>query len=219
MAPYIQQALDLPPEELEKLSKSDKNCTFLHQIVRYSRNPKVLRDQIMAILLAGRDTTSATLSWCIYELTHYPAVYAKLRNEVLAVVGEGRAPSYDDLKNMPYLTHTLNETLRLYPAVPYNLRACLKDSTLPGQAGQPDIGCLKDDVIIYSTFAMQRRKDLYPPVSAKFADPAIFSPERWDNWSPKPWQFVPFNGGPRICVGQNFAVSTLSVVRCFQSCP
>lgn len=207
MAPYIQQALALPLEELEKLSKSDKKSTFLHQIARYSRDPKVVRDQIMAILLAGRDTTAATLSWCIYELSNYPEVYKRLRNEVLTVVGESRAPTYADLKNMTFLTHTLNETLRLYPAVPYNLRACLKDSTLPGQPGEPGIACLEDDVVIYSTHAMQRRKDLYPPVSEKFKDPAIFSPERWDHWSPKPWQFVPFNGGPRICVGQNFAVS------------
>lgn len=206
MAPYIAQALALPPEELEKLSKSDKNCTFLHQIARYSRNPKVVRDQIMAILLAGRDTTAATLSWAIYELANSPATWAKLRSEVLSTVGESRTPTYDDLKNMTYLTHTLNETLRLYPSVPYNLRACLEDSTLTGQPGQPDVGCLAGDVVIYSTLAMQRRADLYPPVSETFADPAVFSVERWDNWSPKPWQFVPFNGGPRICVGQNFAV-------------
>lgn len=206
MAPYIDQVLALPQEELEKLSKSDKSCTFLHQIARYSRNPKVVRDQIMAILLAGRDTTAATLSWAVYELAHYPAIWAKLRNEVLVTVGESRAPTYGDLKNMTYLTHTLNETLRLYPAVPYNLRACLVDSTLPGAPGQPAVGCLKDDVVVYSTYSMQRRPDLYPPASDKFADPAIFSPERWDHWSPKPWQYVPFNGGPRICVGQNFAV-------------
>lgn len=93
MRPYIEQALALPPSQLEKLSKSDKNATFLHNIARYSRDPQVLRDQIMAILLAGRDTTAATLSWAIYELAHYPAIYAKLRNQVLSTVGESRAPT------------------------------------------------------------------------------------------------------------------------------
>ncbi|KAF3766296.1 cytochrome P450 [Cryphonectria parasitica EP155] len=211
MEPYIAQALAMNPEDLEKLSKSDKNCTFLHQIMRYSRNPKVLRDQIMAILLAGRDTTAATLSWCVYELARYPAVYGRLRGEILSTVGESRAPTYADLKRMTYLTHTLNETLRLYPAVPYNLRAALEDSTLPsGVPGRPDIGCLKDDMVVYSTLAMQRRADLYPPVSDTFADPALFSPDRWDHWTPKPWQYVPFNGGPRICVGQNFAMTEMA---------
>lgn len=210
MKPYIEQALALPPSELDKLSKSDKSATFLHSIARYSRNPKVLRDQIMAILLAGRDTTAATLSWTIYELAHYPAIYTKLRNEILSTVGENRAPTYEDLKNMTYLTHTLNETLRLYPAVPYNLRAALEDTTLPGQPGQPDIAVLKKDIVIYSTLSMQRRPDLYPPQSEKFADPAVFSPDRWDNWTPKAWQYVPFNGGPRICVGQNFAMTEMA---------
>lgn len=197
ITPFIHHTLTFPPEELEKLSKSDKNFTFLHNIARYSRNPKVIRDQLMAILIAGRDTTAATLSWTIYELSHYPAVYAKLRNEILSTVGESGSPTYEDLKNMTYLTHTLNETLRLYPAVPYNLRAALENTTLPGQPGQPDIAVLKNDVVVYSALSMQRRPDLYPPVSEKFADAAIFSPERWDHWTPKPWQYVPFNGGPR----------------------
>jgi Cytochrome P450 len=64
--------------------------------------------------------------------------------------------------------------------------------------------------VVYSTLAMQRRKELYPPISPTFADPAIFSPERWESWTPKAWQYVPFNGGPRICVGQNFAMTEMA---------
>lgn len=63
--------------------------------------------------------------------------------------------------------------------------------------------------------AMQRRADLYPPVSEKFAHPGVFSPERWENWTPRPWQFVPFNGGPRICIGQNFAMTSMAFTRMF----
>ena len=177
----------------------------------------------MAVLIAGRDTTAATLSWTIYELAHYPRVYARLRSEVLAAVGTRRAPSYEDLKAMPYLTHTLNETLRLYPAVPYNLRAALQDTTLPGKPGEPDIVVLEGDVVVYSTLAMQRRRDLYPEVvkaaggegMEKFPDPAVFCPERWDGWTPKAWTYVPFNGGPRICVGQNFAMTEMAFTRGF----
>ena len=177
----------------------------------------------MAVLIAGRDTTAATLSWTLYELAHYPRIYAKLRSEVLRAVGSrGRAPTYEDLKNMPYLTHTLNETLRLYPAVPYNLRAALQDTALPsGRAGQPDIALLEGDVVVYSTLAMQRRRDLYPSTDGVmtgkgedgFADPAVFCPERWGSWTPKPWTYVPFNGGPRICVGQNFAMTEMAFTR------
>ena len=208
--PFIQRALALPPDTLEKLSKSDKDFTFLHSTARFTRDPKVIRDQLMAVLIAGRDTTAATLSWTIYELANYPHVYQKLRNEILSTVGPSKTPTYDDLKNMTYLTHTLNETLRLYPAVPYNVRAALEDTTLPGIPGQPDIVVLKGDQVVYSPYIMHRRKDLYPATSEKFADPAIFSPDRWDHWTPKAWNYIPFNGGPRICVGQNFAMTEMA---------
>ncbi|KXX82803.1 Cytochrome P450 52A1 [Madurella mycetomatis] len=197
--------------------------TFLRQASRgyHAAIAKVIRDQLMAVLIAGRDTTAATLSWAIYELAHCPRAYARLGDEVLATVGPARQPTYEDLKSMSYLTHTLNETLRLYPAVPYNLRAALQDTSLPGRPGQPDIAVLEGDVVVYSAMAMQRRRDLYPEVDAKgekFADPAVFCPERWDAWTPKAWNYVPFNGGPRICVGQNFAMTemALTLVRLLQ---
>ncbi|KAI1497265.1 cytochrome P450 [Biscogniauxia marginata] len=208
--PYIEQALALPREELEKISNSDKNFTFLHSIARYTRDPRVLRDQLIAVLIAGRDTTAATLSWAIYELSRYPEKFKKLHDEVVNAVGRTQSPTYEDLKNITYLRHTINETLRLYPAVPYNLRTALENTTIPGAPGQPPIAVAEGDVVVYSLLSMQRRRDLYPPISEKFEDPEVFSPERWDNWSPKPWQYVPFNGGPRICVGQNFALTEIA---------
>lgn len=65
---------------------------------------------------------------------------------------------------------------------------------------------------------MQRRPELYPPPSATFAHPDVFSPDRWFVWQPKPWQYIPFNGGPRICIGQQFALTEMAYVltRLFQ---
>lgn len=211
----------MPPEELEKRNRSEKSFTFLHALASFTRDPKVIRDQVVAVLLAGRDTTAATLSWLIYEISHYPKIVAKLRREILDTLGPTRPPTYDDLKNMPYLKNTVNETLRLYPAVPYNIRFALNDTTLPsggGPNGDMPLPVLKGDAVIYSTLAMQRRKDLYPPTSEHFADPDVFSPERWEHWQPKPWHYIPFNGGPRICIGQNFALAEISyvVARIFQ---
>ncbi|KAI1913305.1 hypothetical protein LOZ61_002841 [Ophidiomyces ophidiicola] len=209
---YIQQVLALSPEELDhKLSKKD---TFLHALARFTRDPVVLRDQLVAILLAGRDTTAATLAFCIFELSRHPAVVEKLHAEIDTVCGK-RKPTYAELKEMKYLNSVLNETMRLYPVVPFNVRHAIVDTTLP-RGGGPDglspVGVPANTRILYSTMSMQRRRELYPQPPAPgekpttpYFDPHEFHPERWSSWQPKPWHFIPFNGGPRICLGQQFA--------------
>ena len=206
--PWITEALSLSQEELDtKLSKSD---TFLHALARRTRDRKVIRDQLVALLLAGRDTTSTTMSWMILELARKPAVVKKLRQEIADNVGtNGERPSYENIKNMKYLTWIINETLRLYPVVPFNVRTSLTDTTLPrggGPDGTQPIGIPKDTPIAYSTLIMQRRRDLYPAISESFPyDPLEWVPERWATWQPRQhggWTFIPFNGGPRICIGQ-----------------
>ncbi|KAI1406833.1 cytochrome P450 52A11 [Hypoxylon sp. FL1857] len=224
---YIDRALRLSPEELATKTKSDQDYTFLHELASFTRDRKVLRDQILAVLLAGRDTTAATLSFTFYELGRHPEVVRRMRREILDQVGPHRTPEYSDLKSMKYVQNVLNETLRLYPAVPFNVRTALRDTTLP-RGGGPDgtlpLPVLKDTAVGYSTLVMQRRADLYPTTtttasgSEKLADPAVFSPERWFAWQPKPWQYIPFNGGPRICIGQQFALTEMAYVltRMFQ---
>lgn len=212
--PYIDHALQLSPEELAGKSKSDEGYSFLHALAGFTRDRKVLRDQIVAVLLAGRDTTASTLSWTFYELGRHPEMVKKLRQEIIQYVGLERAPTYSDLKSMKYLQNVMHETLRLYPAVPFNVRLALKDTTLP-RGGGPDglspMGILKDTPIGYSTIIMQRRPDLTENAAA-------FYPERWETWQPKPWQYIPFNGGPRICIGQQFALTEMgyTLVRLFQ---
>jgi cytochrome P450 len=65
---------------------------------------------------------------------------------------------------------------------------------------------------------MQRRPDLYPPPTPSFPPVDVFCPDRWFEWQPKPWQYIPFNGGPRICIGQQFALTEMGYVltRLFQ---
>ena len=219
---YIDRALRMDPEELALRSKDDMGNTFLHELASVTRDRKVLRDQIMAVLLAGRDTTASTLSWTIYELGRNPEMVKKLRAEIMDKVGgEANAPTYEHLKNMPYLKAILNEILRIYPIVPFNVRLALKDTTLPrggGPDGSEPLPVLKDTPIAYSTLCMQRDPSLYPPTSEDFPDPAVFCPERWTKWHPKPHDYIPFNAGPRICIGQQFALTEMSyvLVRLFQ---
>lgn len=214
---YIDRALQLSPEELTSKTKSDAGYTFLHELAGFTRDRKVIRDQLVAVLLAGRDTTASTLSWTIYELARHPEVVARLRDEILRTVGADRTPTYADLKGMKYLQYVMNETLRLYPSVPYNVRWSFKDTTLPrggGPDGSQPLAVLKDSAIGYSTLVMQRRADLYPPPSEKFAHHLTFSPDRWYHWQPRPWEYIPFNGGPRICIGQQFALTEMGYVLC-----
>lgn len=218
---YIDKALALSPQELEEKSNHDEGYTFLHSIAAYTRDRKTLRDQLVSTLLAGRDTTACTLTWVLYHLSEQPAVLATLRGEIMQHVGRDRAPTYQDLKDMKYLQNVMNETLRLYPVVPYNIRISLTDTTLPvggGPDGAQPVAIPKGTPVGYSTLVMQRRADLYPPVESGFPDPAAFVPERWQTWTPKTWQYIPFNGGPRICIGQQFALTEMgyTLVRLLQ---
>jgi cytochrome P450 len=213
--PFIDEALALSPDELDKKSKTDEGYTFLHAIAAYTRDRKVLRDQLVAVLLAGRDTTAATLSWCFWELAHSPETVIKLRKEILDKIGSSKRPTYLHLKEMKYLQNVLSEVLRLYPVVPFNVRLALCDTTLPtggGEDGTEPIAVLKDTPVGYSPLTMQRRADIFGPTVNDFV------PERWETWTPKPWTYIPFNGGPRICIGQQFALTEMaySIVRILQ---
>lgn len=136
--PYIETVLSMSSAELgQKLSKRE---TFLYAPTRFTRDPQVLRDQLVAVLLAGRDTTASTLSFCFFKLARNPEVVAKLREEIrdrLGVGTDSQKPTYNDLKTMKYLNAVINETMRLYPIVAFNVRCSLKDNTLP-HGGGPD---------------------------------------------------------------------------------
>ena len=101
--PFIEQALRLSPEELATKTKSDTGYTFLHALAGFTRDRKILRDQLVAVLLAGRDTTACTLSWTFFELARHPEVLQKLRAEIIDRIGLDQPPTYHDLKEMKYL--------------------------------------------------------------------------------------------------------------------
>lgn len=219
--PFIDAALALPQEELEKRTKSDAGYTFLHAIAAFTRDRTVLRDQLVAVLLAARDTTAFTLTWLFAELSRHPELVTSLRAEIMQVVGPTRAPTYGDLKSMKHLSHSISETLRLFSIVPMNIRVALKDTSLPfggGPDGLAPVGMPKGTHLGFSTQLLHTTRAFYPPTSPGFADPALFAPARWEHWQPKPWSYIPFNGGPRICIGQQFALAEVAytVVRMLQ---
>jgi cytochrome P450 len=209
--PFIERALCLSQQELDEKTKSDEGYTFLHALAGFTRNRKVLRDQLVAVLLAGRDTTAATLSFTFHELSKHPEVVARLRREILEHLGPDQPPTYVDLKNMRYLQHIMSETLRLYPVVPFNMRFSVTDTTLPrggGSDGTKPIGIPRLTAIGYSALLLQQLPQIYASQGKDFPDPQMFVPDRFERWTPKAWTYIPFNGGPRICVGQQWACVT-----------
>lgn len=124
--PFIDQVLRLNVTDL----KEKTNVSFLHALAATgTRDRDAIRDQVIAVLLAGRDTTAGTLSFTFKELSAQPEIVGKLRREILNTVGASRPPTYEDLKSMRYLQHVINETLRLYPSVPFNV-GCQLNKTL-----------------------------------------------------------------------------------------
>lgn len=133
--PFITRTLALGRRSFEEMEGSEEENNFLEGLATFTQDPKVIRDQLIFVLLAARDTTAATLARTLYELSGHPEVVQRLREEILAQVGTASAPTYADLKNMRYLQAILKETLRLYPAIPFNMRVALSDTTLPSGGG------------------------------------------------------------------------------------
>lgn len=105
--PYIDSALRLQ-DSTKLVERSEPDYTFLHALAHYTRDPKLIRDQLVNILIAGRDTAASSLSWVFFELAKQPRVTTKLREEILAQVGFER-PTYSQLKDMKYLQVSIGQ--------------------------------------------------------------------------------------------------------------
>ncbi|KAL6718555.1 hypothetical protein ACLMJK_004647 [Lecanora helva] len=181
--------------------KEDERYIFLYEMVKRTADAYQIRSELMNVLLAGRDTTASLLSNVWFILARRPDVWTKLRKEVDEVGSQ--PPTFQQLKDMKYLRWVLNETLRLYPVVPGNARAAVVDTVLPlggGEDGQSPLFIPKGQVVQWSLYTIQRRHDIYGE------DADDFNPDRWAILRPG-WEYLPFNGGPRICVGQQFALT------------
>ncbi|KAJ6157474.1 n-alkane-inducible cytochrome P450 [Penicillium chermesinum] len=196
----------------EEAKLNDLQYIFSYELSKHTINKTELTDQLLSILLAGRDTTASLLAITFWVLARRPDVWTTLRKEILTL--DGRKPDFQELKNLTYLSWVLNEVLRLYPVVPVNSRMANKDTHLPvggGPDGKDPIFVPKGNEVFYSVSTMHRRKDIYGD------DAEEFRPERWEKLRPG-WAYLPFNGGPRICIGQQFALTEAgyTVVRVLQ---
>ncbi|KAJ3013411.1 hypothetical protein NUW54_g1605 [Trametes sanguinea] len=192
-------------------SKDEDGKTLLDHLVYITDDPAVLHDETINILIAGKDSTAATLTFAVYLMCLNPHVFQRLRAEVLEVVGPTEMPTFDHVRKMKYLRAVINETLRIYCPIPFNIRVTTRDTTLPNpDPSAPRIFIPKGTSISYSVLMMHYRKDYWGP------DALYFDPDRWlderlhQYFAANPFIFGPFSAGPRICPGQQFAYNEMS---------
>ncbi len=160
-----------------------------------------LRDEIMTIFIAGHETTAIALSWLWFLLSQNPEAEEKLRNELKTVLN-GKTPSFEDLPKLKYTKMVVEETLRLYPPAWIVGRRPLEDDVVGGYLLPKGINVLMVSYLIH------RHPDYWENPN-KF-EPERFSPERAA--SIKKYSYFPFGGGPRLCIGNNFAMMEAQLV-------
>ncbi|XP_019451194.1 PREDICTED: cytochrome P450 86B1-like isoform X2 [Lupinus angustifolius] len=178
---------------------------------------KFLRDICVNFVLAGRDTSSVALSWFFWLLHQNPEVEDKILEEICRVVsvrkdmkkeefGKPLIFKPEEIKKMDYLHAALSESLRLYPSVPVDHKEVIEDDTFP------DGTVLKKGMkVIYAIYAMGRMEAIWGK------DCKEFKPNRWlrnngQFMSESAYKFTVFNGGPRLCLGKDFAYYQMKYV-------
>lgn len=158
-----------------------------------------LRDDLLSMLVAGHETTASVLTWTVYLLSKDPSSLSKAKEEVDRVL-QGRPPSYEDTKELKFLMRCIIESLRLYPHPPVLLRRAQVEDTLPG-----DYKVNPGQDIMISVYNIHHSSQVWERAEE-------FDPERFDLEGPVPnetntdFRFIPFSGGPRKCVGDQFAL-------------
>ena len=165
-------------------------------------NAQEIRDEVITIFMAGHETTAVAMTWVWYVLSQRPAAAGRVRAELNAVLA-GRTPGADDLPNLTYTRMVLEEVMRLYPPVPgISVRVAQKADEICGtkvKAGTK---------IFIAPWVLHRHRRLWD-------DPETFDPERFspENSAGRArFAYLPFGGGPRICIGAMLAMTEASMI-------
>lgn len=155
-----------------------------------------LQDQVISLISAGYDTTSAAMAWAVHALLAHPEAEERARREVAEVVGD-RPVEAADLPALEYLDGVVNETLRLFPPAVLSARVPVEDFSYGGY--RVPAGAM----VFYSPFVTHRMPEVWPQAGR-------FRPERWDRSSAlyrptTPATYLPFGGGPHRCIGSTLA--------------
>ncbi|KAI6352065.1 alanine transaminase alt2 [Pyricularia grisea] len=219
MHAFVDAAMEKADEAMKQNGKQQqqhhhhlgsKRFEFLQKLRARCADRAEVREQVLGLMAAGTDTTAALVGWVFYSLIRHPRVFARLREVVLEHFGPtGGQVTFERLKSCTYLQHVLSETLRRHSVVPLNSRRARRDTTLPtggGADGTQPVFVPAGTEVNFSTHVLHRRRDLWGE------DVDDFVPERWAKHRPGVFHYVPFNGGPRICIGQQFALTEAGFV-------
>ncbi|QSV56201.1 MAG: cytochrome P450 [Dolichospermum sp. UKL201] len=156
-----------------------------------------LRDELITLLVAGHETTATAISWAFYWIHKLPEVREKLLAELDSL---GENPDSNTIFKLPYLTAVCNETLRIYP---------IAMLTFPRKVKTPISLCgyqlEAGTIIMGSIYLTHQREDIYP-------QPEKFNPERFLEKQFSPYEFLPFGGGARRCIGLAFAQMEMKLI-------
>ncbi|WP_052302346.1 cytochrome P450 [Bacillus sp. SG-1] len=156
-----------------------------------------LQDELMTLTLAGHETTANLLTWCLYALAKNEGAKRKLYREIDRVLGTKRITS-DDLPRLTYTKQVLQEALRLYPPAWMFGRIAIEDESIG------DYSVKKGENILVSPYVMHQKIEY-------FEEPLAFKPERFLEKQP-PYAYFPFGGGPRVCIGNHFALQEATII-------
>jgi cytochrome P450 len=170
---------------------SDEPHDLLGLLITSGLPDDLIRDQLLTILIAGHDTSTALMSWTLYLLGKHPWAILRAEAEARSVLGD-LTPELNHFSQLPYLGQVIDEVLRLYPPIHLGTRLAARDLEYDGYqipAGKR---------VIYSIYLTQRHPDYWP-------DPDRFDPDRHAAGVHKPpYAWLPFGGGPRNCIGAAF---------------
>ena len=155
-----------------------------------------IKDELMTMLFAGHETTASSLAWAFYWLHYLSEVGQKLKSELSSLDND---TDYNTIIKLPYLSAVISETLRIYPVVVFLSRYLKKPFELMGYTFEPGTNLFP---CIYLT---HRREDIYP-------EPKKFKPERFLERQFSPYEYIPFGGGHRRCLGYAFALFEMKLV-------
>jgi cytochrome P450 len=157
-----------------------------------------LRDELVTLLLAGHETTATQLAWTLHSLQRHPEVMTRLRAE-LAEVLAGDDLAAEHVPRLRLLDATIHEGLRLTPTVPNTVRVIKRPTRIGARDLPPGVE------VVPCMHLTHRRPDVWP-------DPLRFDPDRFLARKPGPYEFFPFGGGGRRCVGMAFALYEMRVI-------